>query len=70
LINFFKHEAFKDYAYTFLSVVVFMFVADGADIFAISPEDLRSWVAAGLGAALRPIIAALDVKDTRYGLKK
>ena len=47
-----------------------MFVADGADIFAISPEDLRSWVAAGLGAALRPIIAALDVKDTRYGLKK
>lgn len=69
MTKFFNSAAFKDYAYTFLSVILFMFLADGADVFSVSTDDLRQWLAAGIGAALRPIVAAIDASDLRYGRK-
>lgn len=58
---------FKSYAKTFASVVLSMFLADGADVASVSLSDLRTWVAAGLAAVLPLIITWLDPTDTRWG---
>jgi hypothetical protein len=44
-----------------------MFLADGADVFAVDAGDLRTWLAAGLAAVLPMIITVLDPKDHRFG---
>jgi hypothetical protein len=50
-------------------VVLGLFIADGADIFAVSATDLKAWVAAGLAAVLPVVVTALNKSDPRYGLK-
>lgn len=59
--------AAKSYLKAFLAVVLGLFLASGADVFSVSPADLRSWLAAGLGAVLPVVISALDPSDPRYG---
>ena len=52
----------------FASVVLGLFLADGADVFAVDSSDARLWVAAGIAAVLPLIINFLNPHDTRYGL--
>ena len=60
-------EALKSYAKVFAAVVLGLFLADGADVFAVDAGDLRTWLAAGLAAVLPMIITVLDPKDHRFG---
>lgn len=60
-------EAVKSYAKVFAAVVLGLFLADGADVFAVDSGDLRTWLAAGLAAVLPMIITVLDPKDHRFG---
>ncbi|HEY7823854.1 MAG TPA: hypothetical protein VIG24_13510 [Acidimicrobiia bacterium] len=60
-------EAVKSYAKVFAAVVLGLFLADGADVFAVDAGDLRTWLAAGLAAVLPMIITVLDPKDRRFG---
>lgn len=58
---------FKSYFKVFIAVVIGLFIADGADIFAVDATDLRAWLAAGLAAVLPLVITALDPTDNRFG---
>lgn len=60
-------EAGKSYLKVFVSVIIGMFLADGADVFAVDATDLRTWLAAGLSSVLPLILTALDPKDHRFG---
>lgn len=60
-------KAGKSYLKVFLSVVLGMFLADGADLFAVDAADLRTWLAAGLASVVPLVITALDPKDHRFG---
>lgn len=62
-------RAVRSYVVSFVTVVLGLFIADGADIFAVSATDLKSWLAAGLAAVLPVIVTALNKSDPRYGLK-
>lgn len=52
---------------TFAAIVLAMFLADGADLFAIDATDARSYIAAALAATLPTIVRALNPADTAYG---
>ena len=62
-------RAVRSYVVSFVTVVLGLFIADGADLFAVSATDLKSWLAAGLAATLPVIVTALNESDPRYGLK-
>jgi len=62
-------NALKDYAASFLAILLTFFVSSGADVTSIQAGDLKIWIAAALGAVLPPIIASLDKKNLRYGRK-
>ena len=62
-------QAIKSYVKVFLAVVLGLFLADGADVFAVDMSDIRSWVAAGLASVLPLLITALDPTDNRFGRK-
>lgn len=62
-------RAVRSYVVSFVTVILGLFIADGADIFAVSADDLRTWLAAGLAAVLPVIVTALNKSDPRYGLK-
>lgn len=62
-------RAVRSYVISFVTVVLGLFIADGADVFAVSVEDLRTWLAAGLAAVLPVLVTALNKSDPRYGLK-
>lgn len=55
------------YLRSFAAVVLGLFLAAGADVFAVSMSDLRSWLAAGLAATLPPLIRWLTPSDTAFG---
>ena len=61
--------ALKSYLKVFLAVVLGLFLADGADVFAVDMSDIRSWLAVGLASVLPLIITALDPSDNRFGRK-
>lgn len=63
-------RAVRSYVVSFVTVVVGLFLADGADVFAVSTDDLKTWLAAGLAATLPVIVTALNKSDPRYGLKQ
>lgn len=63
-------RAVRSYVVSFVTVILGLFIADGADIFAVSTDDLRTWLAAGLAAVLPVIVTALNKSDPRYGMKK
>jgi uncharacterized protein YllA (UPF0747 family) len=60
-------QALKSYAKVFAAVVLGLFLADGADVFSVDMQDLRTWLAAGLAAVLPMIITVLDPTDHRFG---
>jgi hypothetical protein len=60
-------EIVKSYAKVFLAVILGLFLADGADIFAVDATELRTWLAAGIASVLPLIITALDPADHRWG---
>jgi len=62
-------RAVRSYVVSFVTVVFGLFIADGADVFAVSATDLKSWLAAGLAAVLPVVVTALNKSDPRYGLK-
>lgn len=57
----------KTYLRAFAAVVLALFIADGADVFAVSATDLKAWLAAGLGAAGAVALKALDPNETDFG---
>ena len=61
-------KAVESYVKVFLAVVLGLFLADGADLFAVDATDLKTWLAAGVAAVLPLVITALDPKDTRFGV--
>lgn len=63
-------RAVRSYVVSFVTVILGLFIADGADVFAVSSTDLKAWLAAGLAAVLPVIITALNPNDPRYGFKK
>ena len=62
-------QAIKSYVKVFLAVVLGLFLADGADVFAVEMSDIRAWLAAGLAAVVPLLITALDPSDSRFGRK-
>lgn len=60
-------QAAKSYAKVFIAVVLGLFLADGADVFAVDATDLRTWLAAGLASVLPLLVTALDPTDHRFG---
>jgi len=57
----------KSYIKVFVSVVLGMFLADGADLFSVDAADLRTWLAAGLASVIPLVLTALDPSDHRWG---
>ena len=57
----------KSYLKVFLAVVLGLFLVDGADVFAVDAQDLRTWLAAGIASILPVVITALDPSDARFG---
>jgi hypothetical protein len=47
--------------------VLGLFLANGADVFAVDAGDLKTWLAAALASVLPLIITALNPKDSRFG---
>lgn len=56
------------YVKVFAATVLALFLADGADVFAVDVNDLRAWLAAGIAAILPVMISALDPRDHRFGV--
>jgi len=60
-------QAVLSYVRVFAAVVLGMFLADGADVFAVDATDLRTWLSAGIAAVLPVVIRALNPSDHAYG---
>lgn len=52
---------------TFVAIVVAMFIADGADVFAVDATDLRAFLAAGFCATLPAVVRYLNPADVEFG---
>ena len=57
----------KSYVKVFVAVVLGLFLADGADVFAVDATDLKTWLAAGIASVLPLLVTALDPSDARFG---
>lgn len=57
----------KSYLKVFAATVLGLFLADGADVFAVDAGDLRTWIAAGIAAILPLVLTAIDPNDHRWG---
>lgn len=53
----------------FLATILGLFLADGADAWAVDSGDLRTWIAAGFAATIPLIINFVNPADHRYGLQ-
>ncbi len=51
----------------FVAVIVAMFIADGADIFAVDATDLRAWLAAAFASTLPLVLRFLNPSDVEFG---
>jgi len=60
-------NALKSYVKVFAATVLALFLADGADVFAVNLSDLRTYLAAGAASILPLIITWLDPTDNRFG---
>jgi hypothetical protein len=52
---------------TFAAIILTMFIADGADIFAVDASDLKLWLAAALSATLPTAVRYLNPADYAFG---
>ena len=59
--------ALRDALITGGVVVLSAFLAAGADLFSVTWDDARLYLAAGLAAVIRTALTALDPKQTAYG---
>jgi hypothetical protein len=57
----------RDALVTGLVVVLSMFLADGADVFSLTWNDGRLYLAAALAAVIRTALTWLDPRQTAYG---
>jgi hypothetical protein len=62
-------RAVQSYVKVFLTVVLGLFLADGANVFEIDASDVKLWLAAGLSSVLPLVLTALNPKDARFGIK-
>jgi hypothetical protein len=60
-------KAVQSYVKVFVSVVLGLFLANGADVFAVDAGDLKTWLAAALASVLPLIVTALNPSDSRFG---
>ncbi len=60
--------AIKSYVKVFLATILSLFIAEGADVFAVDFADVKTYLSAGLASVLPLIITALDPNDTRFGV--
>lgn len=60
----------KSWVVVFVATILTLFLADGADVFAVDMSDLKAWVAAAVAAVVPLVLNFLNPKDTRYGLKE
>lgn len=60
----------KSYGKIFLASILTLFLAEGADITAVTLEDAKTWLAAALASTLPLAITALDPSDSRWGRTK
>jgi len=61
-------EVLKSYSKVFVATVLSLFLANGADVFAVTFTDFRTWLAAAVASILPLIITALDPNDSRFGV--
>jgi hypothetical protein len=59
-----------EYFRVFMATSLALFLADGADLFAIDGSSLKTYVNAGVAAALPLILRAVNKKDTAFGITK
>lgn len=52
---------------TFAAIVIAMFIADGADVFAVDATDIRTWIACGLASVLPTAVRYLNPADLQFG---
>lgn len=62
-----RKPAVKSYTRAAFAVVLAAFLADGADLFSVSLDDLRTWLALGIGAAGAVGLKALDGNEPEFG---
>lgn len=55
------------YLRVFAATILALFLAAGADVFAVGLNDLRVWLAAGIASVLPVGIRALNPDDPTYG---
>lgn len=55
------------YARSFLAAAIAIWLANGADIFALDAEGLRLMVNAGIAAVVPPLLRALNENDPAFG---
>lgn len=52
---------------TFAAIILTMFIADGADIFAVNSADLKLWLAGAFAATLPAAVRFLNPADYAFG---
>lgn len=57
----------KSWLKVFAATILAMFIADGADVFGVSTDDLRGYLAAGVASVLPLVVTWLDPTDSRWG---
>ena len=62
-------RAIQSYVKVFVTVILGLFLADGANVFSVDASDLKLWLAAGLSSVLPLVLTALNPKDGRFGIK-
>jgi hypothetical protein len=60
-------EMLKSWAKVFVAYLLGCLLASGADVFAVSWTDLRTWLAGAVAAVLPLVITWLDPTDGRWG---
>ena len=60
----------KSWIVVFVATLLTLFLADGADVFAVDATDAKAWLAAALAAVVPLVLNWLNPKDTRYGRKE
>lgn len=63
----FATSPFASWLRTFLAIVLAMFLADGADLFAVDATDLRGYLAAAFAAVLPAVVRWLNPADAEFG---
>jgi hypothetical protein len=69
-MNKFFTTALGGYVKTFLSTILAMYIAEGADLWSIDCELWKKFISAGVASIVPIAYNALNPQDKRYGRKK